>query len=171
LKHNYTYTYKRVHLRPLEERDIEELRILRNKNQQYFNNTAQITPEQQKAWFEKYLAREDDCMFAIELASKPGEFIGAVAFYNIDWEAGITEAGRTIIDKEKVTEKGIGSEMALTHAYIAYNLMGLKEIRLTVHKDNERAIRMNRRTGCEITGECGDEFCMVGVKERFVLPD
>ena len=53
MKHNYSLAYRRVFLRPLEEKDIEELRVLRNKNQQYFNNTAQITPEQQKMSFEE----------------------------------------------------------------------------------------------------------------------
>ena len=171
MKHNYALSYKRVLLRPLEEKDIEELRVLRNKNQQYFNSTAEITPEQQKAWFKRYLEKDDDCMFAVELVSKPGVFIGAVAFYDINWEAGTAEGGRTVIDKERAPEKGIGVELSATCLQIAYGQMGLKETYCYVHKDNERAIKMNQHTGYQIVGERGNEWRMTLPADKVILLD
>lgn len=167
MKHNYSITYKRVHLRPLEEKDIEELRLLRNKLQVYFNSTAQISPEQQKAWYDRYLTKDDDVMFAVELVEKPGVFIGAVATYDIDWENGVGTGGRTVVDKEKAPEKGIGTELAFAHGSITFGAMGLKKLCCTVHKDNTIAIKMNYRTGNKIVGEIGDEYQMEVTKEDF----
>lgn len=170
MRHNYTFTYKRILLRPLTELDIEPLRILRNKNLQYFNNATPITPEQQKAWFARYLEKEDDCMFAAELVEKPGEFIGAIAFYDIDWKAGTAEAGRTIVDKEKAPEKGIGIEVSYTLLLNGFSQMGLKESRCYVHKDNERAIKMDEHIGHSIVGERGNEWHMIVTPETLITP-
>ena len=169
MKHNFTGIYKRVLLRPLEEKDIEELRVLRNKLQKYFNSTDYITPEQQKAWYEKYLTKDDDVMFAVELIDKPGMFIGAVATYDIDWENGTGIGGRTVVDKERAPEKGIGTELAFAHSKICFGPMGLKKIGCTVHKDNAIAIKMNLRTGNKIVGEVGDEYIMEVTKEESML--
>lgn len=168
MKHSYTQTFRRVLLRPLEERDIEELRVLRNKNQQYFNNTAQITPEQQKVWYEKYLTKEDDYMFAAELVDNPGVFIGSSAIYNIDWETGTLETGRLIIDKENNPEKGIGAEVGCAHSLIAFAQMELKRIVGDVRKDNPRALKMNLNLGYTVIGETEDHWILQLKREDFL---
>lgn len=165
MKHNFKGSYKRVLLRPLEERDIEEMRVLRNKLRQYFNTQDEITPEQQKAWYEKYLTKEDDVMFAAELVEKPGVFIGAVGSYDIDWETGVSTGGRTVIDKEKAPEKGIGTEMGRAHAKIVFTQMGLKKSLCSVHKDNAIALKMNFRNGNKIIGESETEYFLELTKE------
>ena len=157
MKHNYTYAYKRVFLRPLEEKDIEELRVLRNKNRQFFDTATEITPERQKAWFDRYLEKENDYMLALELVSNPGEFVGAIAIYNIDWEAGTAEVGRTVIDKEKAPERGLGTELSIAAWLLTFSL-GIKEGRGYMHKNNAAAIKMNERVGCQIIGEHADSW-------------
>lgn len=37
MKHNYLFPFKRIILKPLEEIDIESLRIVRNKERQFFS--------------------------------------------------------------------------------------------------------------------------------------
>lgn len=151
--HSYTFQHNSVVLRPLEEKDIEELRVLRNKNQEFFLNSLQITPEQQKGWFRHYLEKDDDVMFAVELAEKPGEFIGAIAIYNIDRNTGTAECGRTVIDKEKAPIKGIGTEVTASVCHVAFSQMGIRKIVGEILKSNERIMKVDKRAGFVVVGE------------------
>ena len=128
MRHHYHLQHGRIILRPLEERDIEELRVLRNKNLEFFFDSVEITSEAQRAWYERYLQKEDDVMFAVERSDKPGEFIGAIAIYNINPQTGIAECGRTVLDKEKAPLKGIGTETTAAACHVAFSQMGVKKI-------------------------------------------
>ena len=153
MKHSYRFQYKRILLRPLEERDIEELRILRNKNRIFFNDSRIISPEQQKAWFQHYYDNENDIMFAVELLNRPNEFIGSIALYHIDRVAKVAEWGRTIIDKEKAPLKGLGVEANVAVGCIAFDQLGLKKITAEFLKFNEGARKIDTRAGAIIVGE------------------
>ena len=65
MKHDYKYLSHRVQLRPLEQEDIEPLRILRNQNRQYFLSQQEITKKEQEEWYRSYLTRMNDIMFKI----------------------------------------------------------------------------------------------------------
>ena len=47
MQHDYTILSKRIFLRPIEEADIENLRVLRNSKRQFFLGSDEITPEMQ----------------------------------------------------------------------------------------------------------------------------
>lgn len=153
MRHSYEIRYKRVFLRPLEERDIEELRILRNKNREFFNDSRLIPPEQQKVWFRRYLEKNDDVMFAVELAGDPGRFIGATAIYNIDPAGGTAEWGRLVIDRDKTALRGLGAEVIAAACHFAFAGMGVRRVDFELFKSNERARRTYMRAGGVIVGE------------------
>ena len=160
MRHNYHFQHGRISLRPLEERDIEELRVLRNKNQEFFFQSSQISEEQQKEWFQRYLAKNDDVMFAVELVERPGEFIGAIAIYDIDPNSGIAECGRTVLDKDKAPIKGIGTEVTAAACYVAFSQMGVKKIVAQILKSNERILKVDTRAGFVVVGEEGENWCI-----------
>ena len=153
MRHSYQIQYGRVFLRPLNEEDIEALRILRNKNRFYFNTKDYINSEQQKAWFRNYLDKKDDVMFAVETIGHSGEFIGAIALYNICQERKTAEFGRTLIDKERFSEKGIGTEAVSAVFQIAFEQMGMKKLTANVLKKNRRACKAYAKVGCVIVDE------------------
>lgn len=153
MKHAYRYRYQRVLLRPLEEGDLEALRKLRNENRRFFNTTQSIAPQQQRVWFANYLERQNDLMFAVELNARPGEFAGAIALYDIDESARMAEFGRTLMDKEKATEAGIGTDAVLAVCRFAFEELGLAKITAEVLKTNLRAGKAYAKAGCVTVGE------------------
>lgn len=92
MKHQYSGGFGEVVVRPLEEGDIESLRVWRNEpsNTRYLSKVPFITPEMQKKWYENYLANDEELQFAICFKDS-GELIGSAALYDIsliDGESG-----------------------------------------------------------------------------------
>lgn len=54
MNHEYECFFQRVQLKPLEQKDIELLRELRNQNCKYFLSQGEITEEEQKNWYQRY---------------------------------------------------------------------------------------------------------------------
>lgn len=153
MRHSYQLSHQRILLRPLEETDIEALRSLRNENRAFFNTTAFITAEQQRDWFRRYLLRDGDVMFAAERAGRPGEFIGAIALYDIDLSTGTAEFGRTLLDKKKAPEHGLGTELVAAVCRVGFEQIGIVKITAEVLKTNGRAIAAYAKAGCKVIGE------------------
>ena len=153
MNHSYRIQYKRVLLRPLKEQDIEELRVLRNKNRAFFVDSRYISPDQQKTWFQQYLEKENDVMFAVELTDHPDEFIGAIALYNMRPQTKTMEFGRTLIDKEKAPEKNIGTEAVIAVCRAAFENLKAETVTAEVLKGNEQACRAYAKAGFIIVGE------------------
>lgn len=170
MEHNYQFKYNRIFLRPLEARDIEELRILRNKNREFFFQSCQISEEQQKAWFQNYLSKNDDVMFAVELIDRPGEFIGAIAIYDINQTSGVAECGRTVLDKDKAPLKGIGTEVTAAACHVAFTQLGVKKIIAEILKSNKRILKVDTRAGFVVVGENGDNWCIEMTPDTIILP-
>lgn len=153
MKHSFEYEYGRIILKSLEEADIEELRVLRNKESQYFLSEVEILPEQQKQWYKKYQLKTNDIMFKVVKKSNSEEFVGAIAVYDIDEKKHTAEVGRTVIDKIKAPEKGIGMEATKAVCKFAFEKLGIKKIVASVLKTNERILKVDTRVGFTIVGE------------------
>lgn len=158
MKHNYIYEYKRIILKPLEETDIEQLRILRNSQKEFFVSQEEISCENQKIWFSKYLENENDIMFKVVKRDEPEQFIGAIALYDIKWDDMVSECGRTVIDKTLAPEKGIGMEATKAVCRFGFDVLKLKKIVGEVLKTNERIIKVDTRAGFRIVGENGNMY-------------
>lgn len=160
MRHSYQLPYRRIFLRPLEQQDIEALRILRNKNRRYFHTSKYITPEQQRKWFAQYLTKENDIMFVIELLSDPGKFMGAIALYNINKKAKTAEFGRVLVDKTAVLGKGIGTEAVIAVCRIAFESLGLEKVTAEVLKNNHPASKTYANAGCTVIGENAKNYIL-----------
>ena len=156
MKHNYRFESKRLIYRPLEWEDIEDLRVLRNRNRDFFFSTDLVTEEGQRKWYEHYLEKQDDIMFVVEKKEQPGQFIGAGALYDIDWDAMTCEYGRTVIDKELAPEKGIGTEATAAMCMFGFDVLQMNKIIGYVLKSNERILKVDQRAGYRIIEEQED---------------
>lgn len=98
----------------------------------------------QERWIEAYLQRTDDYYFIIE--SHDGIPLGTIGIY--DMADGSAEWGRWI------TLPGImaGLPSAMLIHDIAFDQLGLRELRGCIVSDNERVISFHRRFGAEQTG-------------------
>jgi RimJ/RimL family protein N-acetyltransferase len=80
-----------VQLRPIEERDLDAVRRLRNANRQWFFYDREVTPEQHRAWFDGL----GDGPMRFYVMEEDGEVVGTVSVK--DTPDG-TEFGNLIVD-------------------------------------------------------------------------
>lgn len=147
MKHNYSIEYEGVTLRPLEHKDIEQLRIWRNdaENSRYIRKIPQISPCDQENWYEDDLRDSSTLTFAICIGS---ELVGSVALYDLKDED--ASFGRLMIGGAK--GRGAGSRATIATLKIAFEELNLEEIDAEVSVDNTPAIVIYTRVG----------FCVVG---------
>ena len=166
MKHSYSFEYLRVVLKPLEYEDIEKLRVLRNKESKYFLNSQQISSDEQQKWYERYLAKTDDIMFKVEKATNPGEFIGTIAVYDINWNEKIAECGRLIIDKEIAPDKGIGADTIKAICKFCFDNLKLKKVIAVVLKSNTRILKIDQRVGFKVIGDYDEKSYLLEITEQ-----
>ncbi len=153
MEHSHVYEFGDIILQPLYNTDIENLRVLRNKEKEYFTTQNEITREMQKEWYKKYLKKNDDIMFRIVKKADPERFIGAIALYDIDWQNKICEFGRIMVDKGLAPEKGIGLQAAKAVCLFGFEELKMEKIICVVLKTNARVIKVYDRAGFHIVGE------------------
>ncbi len=170
MEHKYSFEYWGLILKPLLYTDIENLRVLRNKERQYFASQNIITCEEQIEWYQAYLAKSDDIMFKIVKKESPEKFIGAIALYNIDWKEGICEFGRTLVNKELAPEKGVGLAATKAVCLFGFECLEMKKIRGEALKTNERILKVYARAGFSVVGE-NEKFYFLEVVLKELLQE
>lgn len=152
MKHDYSYDGADLLLRPLEEKDIESLRLLRNRpeNRIWFFGSDLITKEGQKAWFHRYLTKENDFMFSVYLPEKTNGFMGAVAIYGYESDTDSFEVGRLLLDSANLPRRGMGVELIRCVCELAREVWGNIGLRAQVFSDNARSLRCFLQNGFEI---------------------
>ena len=149
MTHNFQNEFEDIVLKPLERKNIEDLRNLRNKeeNRKCFIYQKEITKEEQENWYKKYSEKEEDVMFSAFLKEN-GEYpVGFAALYDIDKNNKKCEFGRIIVDKSKVTKKGIGYQTTKCLCDIGFQDLGLDMIYLEVFSDNIPALKTYLKVG------------------------
>ena len=171
MNHDIVCAFNRVILKPMSMEESEKMRIVRNKASQWFGFSGEITKEQQKIWYEKYLKNESDYMFSI-FHRDTGKWIGAAGLYNIDFNKKTGEYGRIVIDQEITPEKGLGRDSATCICCIGFEKLLLDKITLEVFSDNIPAKTNNLNTGFKIVktekiSDTRDNLYMELYKEDF----
>ena len=155
MKHTLTLTTEHLLLAPLEEGQIEDLRLLRNRpeNRVWFFDSAEISPEQQKAWFASQQVVEGDYMFAVFSKQNPDIFLGAVALYHFNREENSFEVGRLLLDAKKVPERGLGKELIFAACRIGFELLHARHLYAEVFAENERSLSCFTENGFALAGK------------------
>ena len=149
LKHKFTISQNGYIIKSLEIEDIESLRVLRNKyeNRKCFLYNQIITEEEQINWFNNYLKKKDDYMFAIFKEDNQDIFLGAVAIYNFDFNSKKAEFGRIVLDKDIISEKGVGAIITKAICDFAFKNFNISEVYLEVFEENIAAVRTYEKVG------------------------
>lgn len=153
MKHNMVAVYNDITLRPLEERDIESLRIWRNnpENIAFLTNIGEISPEQQKRWFDGYLQDETEAIFAIVDNKIAKGIVGSVSLYGI--KNGTAEVGKILIGDSRAHGRGIGRKALVMAMLNGFKNLNLEKILGAVSPDNIQAYTNDMKVGFQITGE------------------
>jgi diamine N-acetyltransferase len=134
-----------VCLRLIEERDLKNTLSWRNRdeNRVWFKTSNPLTLEQHIEWFHRYMTRDDDFLFIVEVEKI---LVGQVSVYGIDWEAHCAEVGRFLSSPEN-TGKGYIRQALVELIRYCTNTFGLRYLFLEVFENNSRAIRLYQLNG------------------------
>jgi diamine N-acetyltransferase len=149
-----------VCLRLLEKSDLERTLSWRNQNRQYFFNSDLLSMHQHIAWFNQYLARDDDYVFIIERLSRKKEPVGQISLYKIDWEKRQAEFGRLLIGEPAAKRMGIANIATEILLDYAFTNLGIETIQLEVLPGNSPAILLYEKCGFIRTAVHADAIIM-----------
>lgn len=155
MNHNLSGSYNRIILRPLTHDYIEQLRLLRNRDDVrcWFLNSSAIGPDEQETWYTKYTKEKGEFMFAAFEAKYPDRFIGSWGAYNFSEDGLSFEAGRRMIAYDLVTEKGLGYDILCCGLNIIFTNTSATTVYTEVISTNDRSINSNLRAGYSIIGK------------------
>ncbi|KKO54767.1 GNAT family N-acetyltransferase [Paenibacillus sp. DMB20] len=174
MRHNYTIQSGDILLTPICEDDIEIMRGWRNSplNNASFLMNSYIDAEQQKLWYRRYLEKSDDIMFIINDLTGNKTRIGMVGLYDINNEEGTAEFGRLLIGERSARGRGLGFVITSMLCDFAFNQLELKEIKLEVLSENNKAYGIYRKVGFEsvrhYSREGKEVIKMLLVKENLI---
>lgn len=168
MRFDYFAEYKHVRIRPLEERDIEKIRIWRNDsdNTDFLRDIGEITPEMQLNWYKKDIEDDTSCTFAIEEISELNRIVGSVAIYEIHGNR--AEIGKILIGDKDAKGKKIGFIALILAMHVAFEKMGIENLYGDVHENNMSAKTNDLRAGFIITGQ--HPFYKGGIEYEMILP-
>lgn len=152
MRHSFTASYQNIMLCPLEQRDIEKIRVWRNDSAatRFLRPIGKITPEMQQKWFDAYLKDENQIIFAIHETEKLNRMVGSVALYNFKQNS--CEVGRIQIGDPEAHGMGIGRISLVMSMLIGFRNLGLKKITASVHQENISAYRNDMQIGFRVVG-------------------
>lgn len=172
MRHNYSARLDNILIRPLDEKDIELLRIWRNDKEQtaFLRDVGYITEAMQRKWYDSYLANEQDLVFAIEETSELNRVIGSLSLYDWDKASCTCEIGKIQIGDKDAHGKGIGRKTLVMALKIAYQKLGIKKVVASVHPDNVQAYNNDMKIGFRVVGKIpsvvGGEELLLEMTER-----
>ena len=170
--HNITGQYRNTLIRPLNDSDLESLRMWRNNSgmNKYLKKINEITPDMQLNWFKNYCLDKSIFTFAIDETNELKHIVGSISIYDIhDTDAKI---GKFLIGDENAKGKKIGYYSLLLSLYIGFTKLGLNTIMLDVHENNLPAYHNYEKAGFSVIGKHpfnndGYELEMLLTKEQF----
>ena len=136
-----------VHLRLIEEKDLETTLSWRNRDEArvWFKSTSTISIGQHREWFQRYQEKDNDFLFVIEVNNK---LVGQASVYDIDWDTGQAEVGRFLAAPDE-GGKGYISHACGQLVRFCAETLEITYLFLEVLENNEKAIRVYKRNGFE----------------------
>ena len=150
MQHDYTIPADDITLRPMSATDSEVYRRLRNRedNRNFFFDASEISAEQQRAWYERYLSDQASYMFSV-YETNANAFIGGIGLYDIDRAAGTAEVGRILIDRQIAAGHGYGAQAIVALSRFALQQMNLRELTAYIYHTNLPSRKSFAKAGYE----------------------
>ena len=150
MKHFHTIRYENIKLRPLEQNDIESLRIWRNapENTKYLSKIPFITKEMQEEWFRKYLNSDNEICLAIDEEKDLHRFVGNLSLH--DFEEDSYFLGHVLIGDKKAHGKEIVVNASIAATKIAFEQLDMNIVKLYVFPENIAAYKVYKKAGFQV---------------------
>lgn len=148
-----------IYLRDLELTDFSQFKKYSKDKEIHQFTTFEIFKCASKIGIKKFIQKNQGSSFAI-CEAKNNKLIGDAGFSFVDNR---TEIGLTIFDKN-CWNKGYGQEVVRKLIHIIRKKYQDKQIILTVHKQNIRAIKCYEKVGFKISGDSSEkpnEYLMI----------
>ncbi|MGD9147678.1 MAG: GNAT family protein [Anaerolineae bacterium] len=141
----------KTRMRALEREDLPHfVRWINDPETRRFMNVRYpISMVEEEKWWEGFLERKNDHIFAIE--AEDGTYIGNIGLHGIEHENRRAQLGVTIGNKH-VWGKGYGTDAIKAVLGWAFNYLNLNRVSLTVFAYNKRAIHCYQKVGFEHEG-------------------
>lgn len=152
----------RLTLRPLHFDDLALTMVWRNTFaiRRWFVNSTPITWEQHQLFYSKYIERNDDFIYIIQLNNSDHTLIGQISLYNVDQKTGAAEFGRLMIGDRLAQGKGFAEEATKMIILDAFTTKGLVKVFLDVFQNNQPAVHIYSKMGFRVTKEEKDMLHM-----------
>ena len=142
------FWHEGIGFRPVEKRDLENMRRLRNEQSTwiYLSDVNQISSEQQERWFESLSKSGDKAYFVIlkEVKDFPisneGDFLGIIRMDQIDQINRSIRVGCDIVPKER--GKGYGTKTFEAVLKFCFDHMGMHRLWLLTLENNKVARKL-----------------------------
>jgi RimJ/RimL family protein N-acetyltransferase len=144
MNHSVTTEGFGVRLRPVRAEDAPFIVWLRNLDHARGRIGDTVDEAGQRAWLEKYFAREGDYYFVIETAG--GIAVGAYGIYEVRGKS--AESGRWVIR----TDVPAAIPSAMLAFQTAFETLALEELRVSTVATNHLVLSLNKKFGFRQTG-------------------
>ncbi len=136
-----------IRIRPLAFDDLEQTLAWRNDNdsRKWFKNDAILSWDVHHNWFNNYLQKDTDIVFAVESIANT-ELLGQVACYNIDVNLKTVEVGRFLMNPQ-MRSKGYMQKAIQLLLEFCKEYLKIEFVYLEVIASNHRAINLYRKLG------------------------
>lgn len=140
MKHSLQIEGFNLRLRPVRLDDAAFIVWLRHLDhvKGRVGDSAHDAPAQE-AWLEKYFEREGDYYFIVE--TQGGISLGTHAIYEV--RGASAEQGRNIVRPEVLA----GAPVGILGTNLAFDMLGLSEIRASVVSTNRQVLSLHRKAG------------------------
>ncbi len=139
---------KRVYLAEVEERYFPYIIDWRNdpENNRFLNQPFVLTPEKQRAWYERYLA--DDAQGLLIMIAKDRDVpFGTIGWTHYDPAESVCITGRVLVGDRAYRGSKESTEAFLLHARFLFEELGVEINYIHAVRENERALRAYARMG------------------------
>lgn len=148
------YWHDGLGFRPVEERDLEQIRKLRNDPTTwiYLTDITQINERQQQRWFDSLLDSGRQRMYFTIVSeekefpiSTEGDFLGIIRFDSVDVNNRNVRVGADIVPEKR--GRGIGTRAYGAILKFCFDHWNMHRIWLCVLEDNEIAKKLYKNVG------------------------
>jgi RimJ/RimL family protein N-acetyltransferase len=146
------FTFEDIGFRPIEKRDLENLRQLHNEESTFLNllNIDLVDEQSQEEWWSSLGKKQNDKRYAIVQKDAPGTLIGRLRIQNINWQHNNCEVGLDIFPELRGQGYGLKSyKMLLKYLF---NHLNMQMVYLKVAAFNPNAKELYLKAGFTETG-------------------